>query len=68
MASRMQDEVVVDPGIARVEFENDQIRVLRVSYAPHQKSHLHHHPSLFIVTLTNDDIRISFPDGTSRTA
>jgi quercetin dioxygenase-like cupin family protein len=68
MASRIQDEVVVDPGIAKVEFENDQIRVLRVSYAAHQKSQMHSHPSRSAVTITKDDIRVSFPDGTSQTS
>ncbi len=67
MGYRMQDEVVVDPGIAKVEFENDQIRVLRVSYAPHQKSHMHDHPCRFNVPITSDDVRVLFPDGTSQT-
>jgi quercetin dioxygenase-like cupin family protein len=66
MASRPQDEVAVDPSIAKVEFENDQVRVLRVSYAPHQKSHTHSHPSRFNVPITNTDVRVSLPDGTSR--
>jgi quercetin dioxygenase-like cupin family protein len=65
MTSRAQDQVVVDPGIAKVELENDQVRVLRVSYAAHGKSHMHSHPSRIIVTLTKDDIRSSLPDGTS---
>jgi quercetin dioxygenase-like cupin family protein len=67
MARRAQDEVAVDPGIAKVEFENEQIRVLRVSYGPHQKSQMHHHPGRFNVPITSDDVRVSFADGTSQT-
>ena len=65
---RAQDAVAVAPGIAKIEFENDQIRVLRVSYDPHQKSPMHRHPSIFVVTITGNDVHVSFPDGTSRTA
>jgi quercetin dioxygenase-like cupin family protein len=65
---RMQGEVAVDPGIAKVEFENDQIRVLRVSFAAHQKTRMHQHPSRCGVTLTKNEVRISFPDGRSQTA
>ena len=65
MASRSQDEVAVDPSIAKVEFENDQVRVLRVSLAPNQKSHMHSHPSRCAVTITENNIQPSFPDGTS---
>jgi quercetin dioxygenase-like cupin family protein len=63
MASRFQDEVVGDPGIAKVEFENDEVRVLRTSYAPHQKSHMHSHPSRIIVPLTSNEARVTFADG-----
>ena len=66
MGSRIQDEVAVDPGIAKVEFENDQIRVLRVSYAAHQKSQMHQHPSRFNIPITSNDVRAFFPDGTSK--
>jgi quercetin dioxygenase-like cupin family protein len=68
MTSRAQDQVAVDPGIAKVEFENDQVRVLRVSYAGYQKSHLHSHPSRIVVTLTKSESRASFPDGKSQTS
>lgn len=65
---RRQDEVAVDPGMAKVEFENDQIRVLRVSFAAHQKTQMHGHPSRCVVTITRNDVRMSFPDGTWQTA
>jgi quercetin dioxygenase-like cupin family protein len=63
---RAQDLAAIDPNIAKVEFENDQVRVLRVSYAPHQKSPMHRHPGVFVVSITGSDLHVSFPDGTSR--
>jgi beta-alanine degradation protein BauB len=69
IASNPQDEVVVDPGIAKVEFENELIRVVRVSYSgAHQRSQMHSHPARFIVTLTKNDLRMSLPNGTSTTS
>ena len=52
-AARAQDPVAVDPTIAKVEFENDRIRVLRVHYGPHQKLAMHEHPAKVAVCLTN---------------
>lgn len=63
-ASRNND---ADSGTAKVEFENEQIRVLRVSLAPHQKSAVHSHPSRLGVTLASDKLRVYFPDGTTKT-
>jgi quercetin dioxygenase-like cupin family protein len=65
--SHSQDMVSVAPSIAKVEFENDQIRVLRISLAPHQKSPVHNHPGMYVLTVTDNNLRISFPDGQSRT-
>jgi len=61
-----QDPVVVNPKIAKVEFENDRIRVLRVHYEPHEKMDMHEHPAKTVVTLTRTHTRATLPDGTSR--
>src|SRR5882757_2806624 len=61
-----QDEVVVNPGMAKVEFENEQIRVLRVAIGAHQKTAMHSHPSRFGVAITKNDIRVYFPNSTSK--
>jgi quercetin dioxygenase-like cupin family protein len=66
MGSLAQDELVTDPSIAKVEFENDLVRVVRVSYTGHQKSHMHSHPERYAVTITNNDIRFYLPDGSSQ--
>ncbi|HWY71552.1 MAG TPA: hypothetical protein VNX88_22990 [Terriglobales bacterium] len=38
-----QDATVVAPGNYKVELENDLVRVVRVTYAPHEKSQMHEH-------------------------
>jgi hypothetical protein len=63
--SKAQDEVVVDSAIAKVEFENEQIRVLRLTYTAHQKSQMHSHPPRLLVTLTENNIRSVMVDGAS---
>ena len=41
--SNAQDAVKVDPEHYKVEFENDQVRVLRITYGPGEKSVMHSH-------------------------
>lgn len=43
----------------KVEFENDQIKVIRGFLAPHQKTPLHSHPYRFGVTLTKNNLMIT---------
>ncbi len=57
------DPVKVDPGHYRVELENDRVRVLRISYGPHEKSVMHAHPDGIAVFLTENRARFTFPDG-----
>lgn len=61
-----QDPTVVDPDHYAVEYENDQIRVLRITYGPNEKSVMHEHPDAFFVGLTASEIRMHLPDGGSR--
>jgi quercetin dioxygenase-like cupin family protein len=56
-----------DSTTAKVEFENEQIRVLRVSLGPHEKGAVHSHPSRLGVTLASDKVRVYFPDGSTKT-
>ena len=63
-----QDPIVVDPKIAKVEFENDRIRVLRVHYGAHQKLALHQHPAKVAICLTKFHMRRSSADGTTADA
>jgi quercetin dioxygenase-like cupin family protein len=60
------DPVAVDPRHYKVEFENDRVRVLRVTFGPHEKSVMHAHPAGISVSLTNRDMRFTLPDGRTR--
>ena len=58
-----QDAVKVDPKHYTVVSENDQVRILKVHYGPHEKSVMHSHPATVAVFLTNAKGQFSFPDG-----
>jgi quercetin dioxygenase-like cupin family protein len=51
-----QDATVVDPDHYKVEFENDQVRIVRVSYGPHEKSVMHEHPAHIAVILSDGQV------------
>lgn len=58
-----RDPTKVDDRHYKVEFENDRIRVLRVKYAPGEKSSMHGHPESVHVFLTDVNARFTYPDG-----
>jgi quercetin dioxygenase-like cupin family protein len=58
-----QDAVTAAPALYTVEFENEQVRVVRAVYGPLQKSAMHEHPDCVAVYLTDGHIRITLPDG-----
>src|ERR1700687_284826 len=62
------DPINVDHKHYKVEFENDRVRVLRVTYGPGEKSVMHYNPDSVIVSLTGDKTRMTTPDGKSREA
>ncbi len=64
--ARAQDPVKVDPKHYKVEFENDRVRVLRITYGPHEKSVMHAHPAAQVIYLTDAHVRFALPDGKSR--
>jgi quercetin dioxygenase-like cupin family protein len=57
-----QDPVKVDSTHYKVEFENDQVRVLRITYGPGEKSVMHEHPNAVAVFLTDVQGQFTFPD------
>jgi len=63
--AQAQDAVKVDPKHYKVEFENDQVRVLRISYGPGEKSVMHEHPANVAVFLTDGQVKFTRPDGKS---
>jgi quercetin dioxygenase-like cupin family protein len=60
------DPVKVDPKHYKVEFENENVRVLRISYGPGEKSVMHNHPNSVAVYLTDGMTRMTTPDGKSQ--
>ena len=66
--ARAQDPVNVDAKHYKVEFENDQVRVLRITYGPHEKSVMHDHPGAVAVFLTDGQTRFGLPDGKTQDA
>ena len=57
------DPVAVDPKHYKVEMENDQVRVLRITYGPHDKSVMHGHPDALAVCLTDLHARFALRNG-----
>ena len=63
-----QDPVKVDPKHYTVEFENAQVRVLRIKYGPHEKSVMHRHPNSVAMFQTDGQIKFTFPNGKTQDA
>ena len=58
-----QDPVKVDSNHYKVEFENAQVRVLRVKVGPNEKSIMHGHPNAVAIFMTDANGKFTFPDG-----
>ena len=59
----VEDPVKVDPQHYKVEFENAQVRVLRVHFGPHERSVMHSHPDGVAIFLSDVHNRSTTPDG-----
>ncbi len=62
--TRAQDSAATSGYSSKVEFENEQIRVTRVHYAPHAKSPMHTHTGRAVVAITPSRLRVTTSDGT----
>ncbi|MGH9666050.1 MAG: hypothetical protein ACRD9L_16615 [Bryobacteraceae bacterium] len=63
------DPVKVDAKDYKVQFENDQVRVLRVRIGPHASSPMHHHTlNRVVVYLTDQNFRVTTADGKVQTS
>jgi len=58
-----QDPTKVDPNHYKVDSENDQVRILRIHYGPHEKSVMHGHPNSVAIFLTDANGKFTYPDG-----
>ena len=60
------DPVKLDPKHYKVVIDNDEVRVLRASYGPHEKSVMHEHPASVAVSISDYHIKMTLADGTSQ--
>lgn len=60
-----QDPAEVDSDHYEVVFENDDVRVVRVTYGVHERSVMHEHPAAVFVALTGSHVKMTFPDGST---
>ena len=60
-----QDAVEVDPDHYQVALENDDVRVLLITYGPGEKSVMHEHPDGLSVFLTDIKVHFTMSDGTT---
>jgi quercetin dioxygenase-like cupin family protein len=67
-AALAQDPTKVDAKHYAVTFENDQVRILRITYGAGEKSVVHEHPNSIAVFLTDGKVKFTLPDGTSQQA
>ena len=58
-----QDATKADPAHYKVVFENATVRVLKIDYAPGDKSKMHQHPDAIVVPLTTAKMRFALADG-----
>jgi len=58
-----QDAVKADPKHYTVLIDNPSVRVLKISYAPGEKSVMHQHPDSIVVPLATSKVRFTTPDG-----
>src|SRR5437899_8649392 len=58
-----QDAAKVDPKHYTVVSENNEVRILKVHYGPHEKSVMHSHPDTVAVFLNDSKGQFAYPDG-----
>jgi quercetin dioxygenase-like cupin family protein len=58
-----QDPVKVDPNHYSVVSENNEVRILKIHYGPHEKSVMHSHPDSVVVFLTDGKVQFTEKDG-----
>ena len=56
------DPTVTDPGLYKVIFENERVRVLEYRDQPGDRTHLHRHPDSVMVTLSAFRRRVTAGD------
>jgi len=60
-----EDAVTADPEHYTVIFENDEVRVIRITYGPGEQSVMHEHDAGVTIAITDTNFRMTLADGTS---
>ncbi len=63
--AEVADPTVVDYEHYTAEFENDQVRILRIAYGAGEESVMHYHPDSVAVFLTDHLVEMALPDGST---
>ncbi|MFQ5640467.1 MAG: SgcJ/EcaC family oxidoreductase [bacterium] len=58
-----QDPTKVDSKHYQVVFENDHVRVVRITYGAGEKSVMHYHPDAVAVFMSDNQVKFSLPNG-----
>ena len=58
-----QDPTAVDAKHYKTVFENDQVRVVRITYGAGEKSVMHYHPEAVAVFMTDNKVNFALPNG-----
>jgi beta-alanine degradation protein BauB len=61
-----QDPLEVGPDVYKKVFENDQVRVMEVTFKVGGKIDMHSHPDHFVYLLTDTKLKLTHPDGSSK--
>ena len=63
LPQEVPDAVTAAPNLYAVAYENDAVRILRVEYAPAERSSMHHHPASCSVIINTQSWESTDPDG-----
>ena len=66
VVAQAQDPTKVEPTHYKLDFENDRVQVVAVTYGPHEKSALHDHPGGVVVSITEAHLRFTDEGGKVR--
>jgi quercetin dioxygenase-like cupin family protein len=61
-----QDPTKVEPKHYKLDFENERVQVVSVTYGPHEKSAMHDHPGGVVVSITEAHLRFTDENGKTR--
>ncbi len=59
------DPTRVDADHYKTEFENDEVRIVRIRYGAGEESTMHYHPDSVAVFITDHLVQMTMPDGTT---